>query len=496
MPSDFSHRALQPPNRRCDQVITGDELKDVKQLRALSGTLPQDTIARFAYRDKDDEEHVAVGEVRTTERTVLAAGERLAKLQVPNTRGRFPEAFTWSFPGNISGTTSIELWFPAWDERHQQSPGVTLGAASPALSGDGTPGEAPRAQAPPVHALHSTAGSSASEPYSLGQLPSAASTLGSEASHAGVLLSDGSSGPAAPRTTPVAPAAASVLVFDARFRVVLDAAHKLGAGGFGAVYKGLDEATGAWIAAKVSHTALDANSASVADLEREVAALQRLTHDNIVRVFGFFRTPRPCLVLEWLPGGTAGDVAASMGGRLPLAVARRYLCGVLRALAYLHDHRVLHRDIKPANILVAADGSAKLSDFGLCKELAATASGNAGSAATGPLAGTALYLAPEVVSGKKANKAADMWALACTALQLLCGATPWAFDADFDASNAYAVLFRIGTSAATGQKPFSAAQLEAAGVPCEWVAVLFKGFAVPADARPSAAEMLALVEAL
>lgn len=147
----------------------------------------------------------------------------------------------------------------------------------------------------------------------------------------------------------------------------------------------------------------------------EGRAAARLDHPNVVRVHDFgYAGKVPFLVLEHAEGGSLAELLADRGVLAP-PTAARVLSDVLAGLSQLHERRLVHRDLKPANILLGADGSAKISDFGLAQEARADGVGRA--------QGTPAYMAPEVAEGRSPTAASDLYAVGAIAYQMLTGRT-------------------------------------------------------------------------
>lgn len=267
-----------------------------------------------------------------------------------------------------------------------------------------------------------------------------------------------------------------------RFHVYYDL--PLGAGTFGRVYRAWDRVEGCYLAAKeIALRTPQASSASgtpsMAEALREYSLLTALDHSRIVRVVAFMvRGGTGTIFMEWMPSGSLLEVLRrdhhhqhqqgeeeeednkeEEGRRHTLrgldeGIVRRYARETLEGLAYLHSRRVLHRDVKPANLLLGANGSVKLTDFGTSHSF--SDDGKDTTLQTANLAGTVAYLAPEAVKGFY-SAASDVWALGCTVLELAVGCPPWR-DPSPDAvvPGNIPLLFKIGNLVgADGETPLS-----------------------------------------
>jgi serine/threonine protein kinase len=198
----------------------------------------------------------------------------------------------------------------------------------------------------------------------------------------------------------------------------------IGKGAFGTVHLAVDTATGRAFAVK-SVDSKSAPAAAMACLESEIRILRRLSSPHVVAYLGddgATATTRN-LHMELVPGGSATEAAR---GGLAERGARGVLRSVAAALRYLHEEAgVVHGDVKGRNVLLGCrDGDAaqccgaKLADFGAARLVSDAAP------ARGPR-GTPAWMAPEVARGGAATPASDVWALGCTALELLTGSRPW-----------------------------------------------------------------------
>ena len=158
--------------------------------------------------------------------------------------------------------------------------------------------------------------------------------------------------------------------------------------------------------------------------EAEARAAASLSHPNAVAVFDTGEhAGAPYIVMERLPGETLADRIGSRPTGDVEAV-RALAIEVLGALGAAHAVGLVHRDVKPANILIAADGRAKVADFGIAKSVQETAAGD--HTATGQVFGTPAYLAPERLDGAPATAQADLWSLGVVLYEVLTGTRPFA----------------------------------------------------------------------
>lgn len=198
-----------------------------------------------------------------------------------------------------------------------------------------------------------------------------------------------------------------------------DKGQLLGSGSFGTVYEGIAD-DGFFFAVK-EVSLLDQGSQgrqSIYQLEQEIALLSQFEHDNIVQYYGTQKDESKLYIfLELVTQGSLANLYQKYDLRDSQVSA--YTRQILNGLKYLHDRNVVHRDIKCANILVDANGSVKLADFGLAK---ATKLNDVKSCK-----GTAFWMAPEVVNRKNQGYglAADIWSLGCTVLEMLTHQLPY-----------------------------------------------------------------------
>jgi serine/threonine protein kinase len=168
---------------------------------------------------------------------------------------------------------------------------------------------------------------------------------------------------------------------------------------------------------------------------REARIAARLRHPNAIAVHDVVtHDGRPCLIMEYLESEPLDVVLIARGG-LPPAEAAAIVAQVAAALLAAHAAGIVHRDVKPENVLIAADGLAKITDFGVAR-----AAGLGTVTTTGILAGTPAYLAPEVAAGGQASPASDVYSLGATVYTAIEGMPPYGVD-----DNPIALLLRVAT---------------------------------------------------
>ncbi|MEU6603952.1 protein kinase [Streptomyces shenzhenensis] len=218
----------------------------------------------------------------------------------------------------------------------------------------------------------------------------------------------------------------------------------LGRGAMGEVWRARDEVLGTDVAIKfLLSQSSDATATARFRLEAQTAG--RLDHPHVVGVLDFgAHEDRLFLVMELVEGDSLASVLSTAGTLPPERVAR-IAAEAAAGLAAAHEQGIVHRDIKPGNLLLAADGSLKIGDFGIARFMDDPA---AGLTATGQIVGTSLYLAPERALGRPAGPPSDVYSLGCVLYQLLIGRPP------FEADTAVAILHHHLDTAPTPPRQF------------------------------------------
>lgn len=178
------------------------------------------------------------------------------------------------------------------------------------------------------------------------------------------------------------------------------------------------------------------NKASPVHIQREAEIMRLVSHRNVVRCLDVFETSYTLyIVMELAPNGTLAEVfdASNLDEDAARAVIKQILC----AIAYLHDSGVIHRDIKPENILLAADGTLKLADFGLSRTMEGF---YPGEYCLSSVLGTPSYVAPEIASKRHYGFPVDCWSVGIILHLALTGRFP------FKAKSPEAVFHALKTS--------------------------------------------------
>jgi WD40 repeat protein len=196
---------------------------------------------------------------------------------------------------------------------------------------------------------------------------------------------------------------------------------ELGRGGMGVVYQARQTKLNRLVALKMILAGGHAGETDLARFVTEAESIARLQHPNIVQIHEVGEHDGlPFFSLEFCPGGS--QEKKLNGTPLPAGEAAALVETLARAMQTAHDKGVIHRDLKPANVLLAEDGTPKITDFGLAKRVGAT-----GQTATGAIMGTPSYMAPEQAGGrsKEIGPAADVYALGAILYECLTGRPPF-----------------------------------------------------------------------
>ena len=204
-----------------------------------------------------------------------------------------------------------------------------------------------------------------------------------------------------------------------RFKIENLANDVLGQGGMGTVYRGLDLDTNQPVAIKALKPEL-AQPALIERFQREGRALRDLNHPHIVKMIASVEeVGQYYLVMEYVKGGSLRDLLdATPQPALPQVLD--ITLDLADALTRAHRLDIIHRDIKPANILLAEDGSLRLTDFGVARLNQAER-----VTETGAALGTLDYLSPKALNGEAVDTRSDIWAFGVLLFEMLAGQRPF-----------------------------------------------------------------------
>ncbi len=195
--------------------------------------------------------------------------------------------------------------------------------------------------------------------------------------------------------------------------------EEIGRGAMGVVYRARDVGSGELVALK---TMAVAHADSFGALRREIIALSRVRHPGVVRVvYEAVTHGRPWYAMELLTGPTLEDYLREPR---PLATLLTIAARIAASLDCVHGHGVVHRDLKPSNIFLRDPLTPVLTDFGLATQVDGRL-GREVMDSGGGLAGTPLYLSPEIIRGGLADARADLYALGCILCEMLTGSPPF-----------------------------------------------------------------------
>ncbi len=195
----------------------------------------------------------------------------------------------------------------------------------------------------------------------------------------------------------------------------------LGRGGMGHVYRATDTQTGELVAVKALDPAVVARDPDILErFTREGEALRQLNHPNIVRMVAAVEEEgQHYLVMEYVAGGSLADLLAAQG-RLPAGRVVEIALDLADAFTRAHRLGIIHRDLKPANVLLAEDGTPRLTDFGLAHVVDSPR-----LTQTGILVGSVGYVSPEACNGETLDARADIWAFGVMLYEMLTGELPF-----------------------------------------------------------------------
>ena len=198
----------------------------------------------------------------------------------------------------------------------------------------------------------------------------------------------------------------------------------VGVGGMANVYRGTDLKTGNQIAVKVLKEEFLDNEELVRRFKNESKAISILSHPNIVKVYDVSVTDKlQYIVMEYVDGITLKEYLKQRGGALTWKETVHFATQVLSALQHAHSKGIIHRDVKPQNIMLLADGSIKMMDFGIARFSRAQS-----QTVSDKAIGSVHYISPEQAKGERTDARTDIYSVGVMLYEMLSGRLP--FDGD------------------------------------------------------------------
>ncbi|MFL6274950.1 MAG: serine/threonine protein kinase [Blastocatellia bacterium] len=203
--------------------------------------------------------------------------------------------------------------------------------------------------------------------------------------------------------------------------------EKIGEGGMGAVYRGLDTMLEREVAIKMLKPELASQPEVLERFRSEAVTLARLNHPNIATLYSFMRDGEDYfMVMEFVRGQTIDELIRRFGAML-VERAVPLFCQALDGIDHAHRMGIIHRDIKPANVMLTDSGSIKVMDFGIARVL-----GSARMTRQGNIVGTIEYMSPEAVRGLEVDARSDVYSLGILLYEMVTGRVPFDSTSEFE----------------------------------------------------------------
>lgn len=203
--------------------------------------------------------------------------------------------------------------------------------------------------------------------------------------------------------------------------------EKIGEGGMGAVFKGIDVMLDREVAIKMLRPELARQGQLAERFRSEAVTLARLNHPNIATLYSFLRQNDDYfMVMEYVRGETLEQLMRRQGP-MNCETAVTLFCHALEGMEHAHAMNIIHRDIKPANMMLTERGSIKVMDFGIARVL-----GTDRMTRAGHLVGTIEYMPPEQVRGGETDARSDIYSLGILLYEMLTGRVPFTSPSEYE----------------------------------------------------------------
>jgi serine/threonine-protein kinase len=200
--------------------------------------------------------------------------------------------------------------------------------------------------------------------------------------------------------------------------------------GMSSIFRAIDLRDNRAVALKIPHPDMEADPILFDRFQREAAIGEKLNHPMVMRVYGGEKRSRVYMVMEWCEGRLLREILSE--GHISQDRAIRIAVRVLDALEYIHEQGVVHRDLKPENIMVDKNDNVKLIDFGIAGDSGARRLTYANFTST---LGTADYISPEQVKGKRGEGRSDIYSMGVILYEMLTGRLPFSGDSPMEVMN-------------------------------------------------------------
>ena len=200
--------------------------------------------------------------------------------------------------------------------------------------------------------------------------------------------------------------------------------------GMASIFRATDIRDNRAVALKIPHPDMEADPILFDRFQREGAIGEKLNHPMVMRVYGGEKRSRVYMVMEWCEGRLLREILSH--GRITHERAIRIAVKVLSALEYIHEQGIVHRDLKPENIMVDEHDNVKLIDFGIAGDSGARRLTYANLTST---LGTADYISPEQVKGKRGDGRSDIYSMGVILYEMLTGRLPFSGSSPMEVMN-------------------------------------------------------------